>query len=435
MQMLKKFCYGYFDAPSVVGDAAGSAGKKTNLSADVDERAVLDQNDDKDDDKDDEGEGKDKDTDKEEKSDEEDLEEIEDDDEEGKDEDDKEKDEEDEEDGLDLEDKDEDTSLYQKLKKLDKDIFKKEPELRSVLFREQEFTKRFPTIDDAQEALDLAETFISFQKDIESGNAETFIEATKQLGEDKLTDFSANFLPSLLKADKDVYYKIIQPEFKRMLRAALRHENKDIQQSARNLNWFLWQTTDVEKDEGFTPQDGDKKEDKVSKREEEFNKRQFETFSNDTKSVGLAKARRIITKSLEGFELAPITEKHLVNEILGRTLEAMEKDVRHNGNMNILWKKAKANGFVTEGKESIINAFLSRAKVSIPKIRQQVLQEAKVSASKESKDGKKKPTRLSGNSSVGKSGQAVGKVDPKKVDWNETNERDLLDGKQPVMRK
>lgn len=421
--MLKKFCYGYFDAPGVVGDA-GSGSK--NLPADVNEREVLDREVGKEEDK--------KEEDKEEEKDEEEKVEL-DENEDEKEEEDKEKDEEDEdEDGLELEDKDEETSLYQRLKAKDKGIFKEIPELRTVLFREQEFTKRFPTIDDAQEALDLADTFISFQKDIESGNAETFLEATKQLGEDKLTDFSANFLPSLMKVDKETYYKVVQPEFKRLLRSMVKHENEDVRQSAKNINWALWGTTDVEKDEGFIPEKN-KTEDKVSKREEEWERRQLETFTNDVKFVGLNRARKIISKSLADFGLTPITEKHLTNEILSRTLEAMDKDVRYNGNMNVLWKKAKSQGFVTEGKESLVNAFLSRAKVSISRIRQQVLSEAKVSASGKPKEEGKKPTRLSGNSSAGKSGQALGRVDPKKVDWNSTSERDLLDGKPPVMRK
>jgi hypothetical protein len=221
-----------------------------------------------------------------------------------------------------------------------------------------------------------------------------------------------------------------------MLRAALRSDNPDIQQSARNLNWFLWKTTDVEKDEGFKPTK-DPKEDKLTQREQEFERKQLDTFTKDTQSVGLSKAHRLITKSLADFGLAPITEKHLTDEILKRTLEAMDKDVRYSGQMKQLWNKARTDGFVTEGKESIINAFLSRAKLTIPRIRQQVLAEAKVSAKQGSDDNKqnRKPTRLSGNNAAGKGAQPIGKVDPKAVDWNKTSERDLLDGKAPVMRK
>ena len=104
--------------------------------------------------------------------------------------------------------------------------------------------------------------------------------------------------------------------------------------------------------------------------------------------------------------------------------------------MDQLWKKAIAGGLNTEDKERIINAFLSRAKVSIPKHRQKVLTEAKISAKKaQDKKDEKKVTRLSGNSSAGSSGKPLGKINPKDVDWEQTSERDLLDGKAPVMRK
>lgn len=418
----------FYDAPSNVGDASGNSGKNGNLPADVDERKVLDQLDGKEDDKSDDGDGKDKseESDDEKEEDLTDEDDLKDDDEE----DEKETEEADEDDELNLDDQDDDQSLYKRLKGLDKDIFKKAPELRSVLFREQEFTKTFATIDEAKQASDLAETFIKFQSDIESGDAETLILATKELGEDTLKSFSGNFLPALLKADQDTYYEVIQPELKRMLRAMGKHENEDIRQSAKNINWALWGNTDLAKDEGFSPAKKDPKEDKLTQREVEFEQKQLSTFAADVQSVATKKASRLISKSLEGFELTNDYQEHLVSKILKRALETMDKDVRYSGQMKVLWGKAKSTGYTTEGKESLINTFLSRAKGVIPKIRQQVLTEAKLSAKKESDDKpERKATRLSGNNSVGTGGKPGGRIDPKKVDWDQTTDRDVLEGK------
>src|SRR3990172_8704927 len=52
-----------------------------------------------------------------------------------------------------------DETTYQQIKKVDKDIFKKVPELRSVIFREQEYTKVFPSVEDAKQAQEAAEIF------------------------------------------------------------------------------------------------------------------------------------------------------------------------------------------------------------------------------------------------------------------------------------
>lgn len=437
--MFKKHVFGWlyklnsindrqYDGIGNVGDAAG---KGSNLPADVDEREVLDRlDDDKKDDKDkgtkeppDESEDEGKET-------EEDEENLDEDDNEGNEE---EKEEEQEEDGLDLDDAEEETSIHQKLKKDYKEIYKKIPELRGVLFREQEFTKIYHTIDDAKEASNLANTFIEFQKDIESGNAKTLLEATRELGKDSLKEFSSNFLPALAELDKDTYLEVVSPEFKRLLRAALRSDNEDIRQSAKNLNYFLWQTTDVEKDEGFTSKKADPREDKISQREKEIETREFTRFQSETVGVAVSRAKKIISNSLKDFNLSNLTLNHLTDEIYKRTIKTLDGDVRYNGEITNKWKKAKADGYSTEGKESIINAFLSRAKVAIPKHRQAVLAESKVSGNQPEK--KKDATRISGSNSLGKSGQPVGKVDAKKIDWNATSERDLLDGKPPVLRK
>lgn len=349
----------------------------------------------------------------------------------------------DDEDGLELEGTDDETSVYFQLKKTDKDIFKKVPELRATIFREQEFTKRFSTIDEAEEAKDLAETFVKFQNDIEAGDAKTFLSAVNALDseEDKgiLKEFAGNFIPALIEVNKELYYDIIAPEFKKMLRAALKSKDENIVQSAKNLNYFLWDSTDVEKDEGFTSTKSGKKdprEDRVAKKEQEIEERQLKSFSNDVREVCYNRSKRIIGKSLDGFDISDLTKKHLTDEIFTRTISALDKDRRYSGNMHALWKKSKSDGYTTSGKESLINTFLSRAKGIIPKVRQQVLAEAKLTAKKATEDGdKKQPVRIPSNASSGRSGQPTGKIDIKRIDWTKTTEKDLLDGKAPVYKK
>lgn len=405
--------------------------KTSRLPADTDERKFLDSldSDNKEDNKEEVEDN--------EESNEEDNEETEEGQEEEAEKDGKTDEEEEDDDELQLDDKDEDVSLYQRLKKEDKDIFKKNPDLRHVLFREQEFTKLFSSVEDAQSSKELADAFSHFQNDIEEGNAETFVEAISKLGDENLTEFSGNFLPALFKTNKDVYYEVVSPVIKQVLRAALSSDNENIRNSARNINHFLWQNTQVEKDEGFKPKaEGDKKkEDKVSQREREFEEKQYKSFSSDVTQVASNRLKKTISSSIKSLGLSEWSVKQMTEDIFRRTTESLSKDPRHMGNMDTLWKKAKAEGYTTEGKERLINTFLSRAKASVGKYRQQVLSEAKVSAKREDvgNNNGKKPIRLT-NNAPGKSSGIAGKLDPKKIDWSKTNERDLLDGKAPTMK-
>jgi hypothetical protein len=129
--------------------------------------------------------------------------------------------------------------------------------------------------------------------------------------------------------------------------------------------------------------------------------------------------------------MSDLMQKTLSREIFARVDAAICKDPRHMGNINNLWKQAKKDGFTSDWKDRIINTYLSRAKLLIPKFRQQVLSEAKLSAKSDNGETKKRATRIpsSGSSASPSSSYRGGKVDPKKVDWSKTDERAMLDGK------
>lgn len=426
-----------------VSSADGKGGNNSSssrLPGDVNERKFLDSLDDKKggkDDSDSDPEEKAENLDEEEEADSGDEEESNEDDTEGtgeeeqeEGEDGQEEDQDDDDAELNLDDADEDTSLYQRLKTADKNIFKKIPGLRNVLFREQEFTKRFASIEEAEESKKLADTFIHFQEDIEKGDAETFVDAINELGNEPLLEFSGNFLPALFKKNQDAYYSIMAPEIKKVLRAAGKSDNEHIRNSAKNLNQFLFNNTDLDKDEGFKPKG--KEEKKPTEREtkaDELEKKLYHSFAQDTTQIATRKLKKLISNSLKGFDMSERTISYLVNDIFEQTTNSLDKDVRHKGKMDLLWKNARTNGFTSEGKERLINAFLSRAKEAVPKYRQKVLAENKLAKSAGTGDKKKNPVRIPSSGSSGNNGRIQGKVDPKKIDWNKTTERDMLDGK------
>jgi predicted HTH transcriptional regulator len=138
--------------------------------------------------------------------------------------------------------------------------------------------------------------------------------------------------------------------------------------------------------------------------------------------------QNIISSPFKDSDLSEFMVKKLTDEIFARVDTEIKKDVRHMGNMNNLWKQAAAQGFTSEGKDRITNAYLSRAKLLIAKYRQQVLSEAKVSAKiRPGNVQKRQATRITPSSTS--VSRIPGKIDGKKVNWDKTSERDMLDGK------
>lgn len=320
----------------------------------------------------------------------------------------------------------ENDSVYQQLKKRDPKILKEIPELRSVIFREQKYTELFPSIEEAKTAREQAEVFSNYERDMMSGNSENLLEALNKSDKKSLEAFVANFIPTVEKQSKDLYLGMIYPEFKKMLRAALKSEDERLITSAKNLNWFVFGDTNVDADAGLKPAKKDDRDEEISKREQAMEERLHRSFAEDVGTTADKRLRGIARSAFKDSDMSALLQNSLTDEIVRRVDKLITQDARHMGNINHLWVQARRAGFTTEWKDRIISAYLSRAKVLTPKIRQQVLSEAKVS-SKSSGEPKKEVKRISSGGALQKgSGKTT---DPSKVDWSKTSERDFLEGK------
>jgi len=321
----------------------------------------------------------------------------------------------------------ENDSIYQQLKKYDPKVLKEIPELRSVIFAEQEYRRVFPSVEDAKAAAEAAEVFAQYERDLTSGDSSNILEALEKTGKDSLKNFVANLIPTIEKQSKDLYFGMLYPEFKKMLRAAAKSGDERLAVSAKNLNWFVFGNTDVDSDAdgALKPTKRDEREDAISRKEREFEERIFNSFSTDVSKSAETRAKRIISSAFKDSGISPLISSALTDKIFEKVDDTIAKDSRHMGNINNLWSQAKRAGFTTEWKDRITSAYLSRAKVLIPKIRQSVLAEAKINA-KAGTSINKKPVRIVPSGTTQKSS---GKVDIKSVDWDKTSEADFLSGK------
>lgn len=322
-------------------------------------------------------------------------------------------------------------SIYQQLKAADKDIFKKVPELRSVIFREREYTNLFPDVKQAQEAKEQNDTFVMMQNDVMSGNPENLFKTIYKTDEKAFEAFASNLIPTVEKVNRDLYLQMVAPEIKKLFRFAVKSGDERLITSAKNLHWFAFGDSDIDKDAGLKPTKIE--EAKSSDKEQEWVKRALNSFSSDVTSTSVKRLSRYIEEPLRDSGLPEWTLKNLVKDILQRVDKEVSSDKRHMGNVNTLWQRAKDAGFTNDWKDRIINAYLSRAKVLISKHRKAVLSEAKLSL-KTGQDGKQRAKRIPSSSATVSPSYRGGPVKAKDVDWNKADERAMLDGKIPLRK-
>ena len=101
---------------------------------------------------------------------------------------------------------------YEELKKEFPELFKKFPSLKHAFFREQQFTELFPTVEDAKAASEAQAQLEEISETVVSGDVGAFFTSLKNESEDGYKKFTGNFLPTLAKADKDLYLDVISPE-------------------------------------------------------------------------------------------------------------------------------------------------------------------------------------------------------------------------------
>jgi hypothetical protein len=317
-------------------------------------------------------------------------------------------------------------NVYQTLKEKHPDVLKAMPELRRVIHRESQFSEIFPTPEDAKQAATAANNLETFEREIKAGRSEGFLKAISTgLGQNELRSFVSSIPETLIKQDRDAYFEMMNPEFKRMLQAAYEDKDPNISTAAKNIHWFLFKNADPNSEVGVRGKREDPKVAKFEQEKQEFLNKQRDTFFRDIVETTDRRLVNIIKEPLKNTGMSELVLSKLTDEIMKRVKDEMAKDTRHTSNMNGLFKQAEQDGFTSKGKDSLSSAFLSRARGLISKHRQTVLSEAKVSGKDKAVGNGQKPTRIAPGGQVdGK----VTKIDPSKVDWNKTSDADFVKG-------
>lgn len=334
------------------------------------------------------------------------------------------------------------------------ELFKKFPDLRSMYFREAKYVEIFPTVEDAKVAKEELDGLTSLQEHLQSGTTEgatAVLGAIKELGENNLSNFAINFLPTLKKSDPEAYYSAIAPEtvawVRNLYQAGARlgpEAGKNLMNAAKVASLFYFEDMEVATGQKnvklpeIKTETSDKKDDGVNKERAAFLKERHDALFIDIGEDYSSQLGAFIAEGLDSDGvITPRVKEWIVRDVIARIDKVLASDRGHRSQMEAMWKKAASDKYGRNWKDRILSAALSRAKTIVPTIRARAKAEAlstKIKqGSKVLQKGKEERKEVQ-NVGTGRSNQSlsmsqIGKLDSKKIDWKKTSDLDILNTK------
>lgn len=278
-------------------------------------------------------------------------------------------------------------------------LFKDFPALERAYYREQKYGEVFPTIDDAKNAAEKAETLDSFEDELSKGSTETILAAVRENDKAAFAKLVDNYLPTLHKVDEAAYYhtigNIVKHTIISMVQDGKASQSDELIQAADILNQYIFGTKTFSHPTKLSTDDkreDNEKETELNEREKRFIEREFNTAKDNV----ISRIDNVINSTIDKHidpkgSMSAYVKKNAVREA-GEALESyIEKDKRFREIYDRLWEKAAADNFSAESMDRIKTAYLSKAKTLLPEIIKKIRSEAlRASGSRDSDERDRK---------------------------------------------
>lgn len=259
------------------------------------------------------------------------------------------------------------------IKKEFPELFKKFPGIRDAIIRADKYSREFPTIKDAAEAKEKAETFDFIDEDISTGNAGRFLGAVRQYSPEVAKKFVNNIVPQLYQVDKDLYFDLVTPIVKRFVAQMHGDGKKNNNENLTNAALLAMQWAGFEDGKS---EEKPKEDNRVNEQLQRIEQERFQSALNDVDDKSFKEVEQEIDKLLEDEKgLSKYEKRSLRRDIIDQFNKDITQDRRHMQLMTDLWKKASKAGYSREWKDRISTAYLSRAKLLLPSVAKKVRKE------------------------------------------------------------
>ena len=320
------------------------------------------------------------------------------------------------------------------------DLFKKFPSLREMYFREAEYSKVFPTVDDAKEAFENSESYNTIRSDVFEGNGVKFLTAIKEVDDKSLNRFSGTLLGTLYKVSPESFWRaanpLIEDVARNMYAKGVKEGNENLQNSAKWLSDYFFGNTEIAEGKKTSAVKDESPE--VNEERKKFDDERHTIFRSGIETDVRSQLVNLInaTDAKSGkSRLDPdgIFSKFIKDTVIDRVITELgtqlSADKDHIKFMDSLWEKARRNGRTDADKARIISAYLARAKSLIPTLRSKYVSEAMGHNVRRSAKSKEISERVESrrDSSVGRgSGARRENYDPKSINYSKTSDSDIL---------
>ena len=256
-------------------------------------------------------------------------------------------------------------------------IFKDFPGLEKAYYREHEFTKLLPTIDDAKEAVAKSQTLDNLEKDLTSGDTLGVLTAIKKGNPEAFNKIADEYLSTLAKVDKDacnhVIGNVIRQTIISMVKESRASQNEALESAATILNQFIFASSQFEAPKRLSSKvenpESDAKEKRIAEREKAFLQQRFNSVNGELNSKINGACKSYIEKNIDPKgSMSDYVKRNATREAIEELESLVSKDSRFVTLKDKLWEKAIAEDFNPQIIAKIKSAFVSKAQTLLPAI-------------------------------------------------------------------
>lgn len=259
------------------------------------------------------------------------------------------------------------------LKKYPK-LFSDFPYLEHAYYREQQFTELLPTIDDAKQAVEKSKTLDKFEAELLKGSTDQILKAVKETDANAFSTLVDDYLPTLARIDPAAYHHVLGNTIKHTIIAMVKEsnssKNEKLKEAAALLNQFVFGSTEFTPPQNLAKEEKkDDKDDKVNKREQEFNQRQFETSRDGLNTKINNQIKSTIERHIDPKDaMGDYVKKNASREAQEMLSTLITKDSRFKTIIDKLWENAFNKSFSQDSLDKIKSAYLTKAKTLLPSV-------------------------------------------------------------------
>lgn len=284
-------------------------------------------------------------------------------------------------------------------------LYKEFPQLNNAFYRERQFTEIIGDPSDAKELVQKGRALDNFESYLKSGETEKVLQVIKENSPEAFNKVVDNYLITLGKVDNNAYGvvlgNIIKTTISAMAVQSKKSGNEDLRKAAEILNEFVFMTSDFEPPVKLSKEE--KKDDTVSKREQEFTIKQF----NSAKDTLNTKVDNVLRSTIDAYidpkdSMPPYVRKNAVREVLESLPDIMRTDTRFESMIQKLWERAHRENYSVDSVDRIKSAWLNKAKTVLPAVIKKVRGEALKGLGKREKTSEEEETPKRGPAPVGK---------------------------------